>query len=318
LDIKNIAGYPYIDGLDFGEVLLKEMDAELKSGMWFTEEELIENTRDADAVICSGPVQPWTSRVIKSLSKCRILASLSIGYDRIHVETASQLGIVVTNIPDFCTEEVSCQALALIMALNRRLFSIDRAVREDRVYITPIKRDLIAQHAYPIFRMSEQTLGIIGLGKIGTALAVKARGLGMRMIAYDPYVLEGVMLTHGVEPVDFETLLKESDYISINASLNDETRNMIDSEAFQKMKPTCYVINTARGEIIDQSALIEALQKGTIAGAGLDAAPEEPLSKNNPLWAIVVTFLATGLLVSGAQSLQYDLGMGSGIGDCRL
>jgi D-3-phosphoglycerate dehydrogenase len=270
-------------GLDFGETLLKGLDVDLKSGMWQTEDDLIENTRGADAVICSGPVQPWTPRVIRSLLKCRILASLSVGYDRIHLETASQLGMAVTNIPDFCIEEVSSQALALIMALNRRLFSIDRAVREKQVLITPTQRDLITQHVYPIFRISEQTLGILGLGKIGTALAVKARGLGMRIIAYDPYVLEGVMLSHGVEPVDFVTLLKDSDILSINASLSDETRNVIDKNALKKMKPTSYLINTARGEIIDHSALIEALQKGIIAGAGLDVTSEEPLSIGNPL-----------------------------------
>jgi D-3-phosphoglycerate dehydrogenase len=191
--------------------------------------------------------------------------------------------MAVTNIPDFCIEEVSSQALALLMALNRRLFPIDRAVREKQVLITPTQRDLIAQHVYPIFRISEQTLGILGLGKIGTALAVKARGLGMRIIAYDPYVLEGVMLSHSVEPVDFDTLLRDSDILSINASLSDETRNIIDKNALSKMKPTSYLINTARGEIIDHSALIDALQKGIIAGAGLDATSEEPLSIGNPL-----------------------------------
>ena len=121
------------------------------------------------------------------------------------------------------------------------------------------------------------------MGKIGTALAVKARGLGMRIIAYDPYVLEGVMLIHRIEPVDFDTLLKDSDILSINASLNDETRNIIDKNALRKMKPTSCLINTARGEIIEHSDLIEALQKLTIAGAGLDVTSEEPLSIGNPL-----------------------------------
>jgi D-3-phosphoglycerate dehydrogenase len=273
----------YNPNLDFGESLVKDMGIELKKGMWVTEEDLIENAGNADAVICSGPSQPWTSRVIESLVRCRILASLSIGYDRIDVDAASRLGMAVTNVPDFCVEEVSTQSLALLLALARRLLSIDRAVREKQVLISPVERDLIARYGYPIFRLSEQTLGIIGLGRIGTALAVKARGLGMRMIAYDPYVLEGVMLSHHVRPVDFDTLLRESDYISINAALTDETRNMIDHKAFERMKHTCYLINTARGGIVDHAALVKALQEGEIAGAGLDATAEEPMSPGNPL-----------------------------------
>jgi D-3-phosphoglycerate dehydrogenase len=297
----------YTPNLDFGESLAKDMGVELKKGMWVTEEDLIENTGNADAVICSGPSQPWTSRVIESLAKCRILASLSIGYDRIDMNAASRLGMAVTNVPDFCVEEVSTQSLALLLALARRLLPIDRAVRDKQVLITPVERDLIARYGYPIFRLSEQTLGIVGMGRIGTALAVKARGLGMRMIAYDPYVLEGVMLSHHVRPVDFDTLLRESDYISINAALNDETRNMIDHRAFERMKRTCYLVNTARGGIIDDAALVTALQEGKIAGAGLDATAEEPLSPGNPLLGMPNVILSGH---SGWYSTTADSGPG--------
>ena len=270
-------------GLDFGEGLLEPMDAELQSGLWFSEDELIEKAGDADAVICAGPSQPWTRRVLESLSKCRILASLSIGYDRIDLETAARQCMAVTNIPDFCIEEVACQSMALIMALGRRLLHIDRVVREEQAHLSPPQREALARLAYPIFRMTEQTLGIIGLGKIGTALALKAKGVGLRVIAYDPYVFEGVMLSHGVEPVDLDTLLGTSDYISINAALNEETRDMIDRDALKKMKTTCYIVNTARGEIVDQPALVEALKAREIAGAGLDATVDEPLAPDNPL-----------------------------------
>ena len=131
--------------------------------------------------------------------------------------------------------------------------------------------------------MRGQTLGIIGLGKIGTTVALKAKGLGLRVIAYDPYVLGAVMMSRGVEPVDLDTLLRESDYVSINAALTDETRNLINLDAFRKMKPTCYLINTARGGIVQQSALLEALEKGLIAGAGLDVTADEPIKAGNPI-----------------------------------
>ncbi|MBP1696177.1 MAG: 2-hydroxyacid dehydrogenase, partial [Deltaproteobacteria bacterium] len=136
---------------------------------------------------------------------------------------------------------------------------------------------------YPVFRMRSQTVGIIGLGKIGTATALKARGLGLRVIAYDPYVLGAVMQSRSVEPVDFDPLLKESDFISIHTPLNEETREIVGYEEFRKMKRTCYFINTARGGCVDQGALVRALGEGLIAGAGIDVTIDEPISKGNPL-----------------------------------
>lgn len=273
----------YMPGLDFGEKLLEPLGANLISGMWRTEEDLLENAANADAVICSGPSQSFTPRVLNAFSRCRILASLGIGYDRIHLETATQMGIVVTNMPDYCLDEVSTHTIALIMALCRGLFQIDREVRETQIHLVPMKRDNFKKFTYPVSRMRDQTLGIIGFGRIGTSVANKAKGLGMKIIAYDPYVLEGVMLSHDVTPVDLDTLLRESDYISINSSLNEETRGMIGHEEFKKMKPSSYLINTARGGIVEQSALEEALKEGQITGAGLDVTGVEPIPKDSPL-----------------------------------
>lgn len=272
----------HVPDADFGENLLASLDAELVNVMGRTEDEIIRNAADADAVICSGPVQPWTSRVIRSLSHCRIIASLGVGYDRIDLETATANDIVVTNVPDYCIDEVSDQVIALMFALGRRLFTADRTVRDQHLrFVPPARKNL--EILAPVFRMRDQTLGIIGLGKIGTAVALKARGLGMRVIAYDPHVWDAVMQSRGVTPADFGQLLSESDFISINASLNNTSRNMIGAGAFRKMKPTAYLINTARGEIVDQSAMIRALQDRVIAGAGLDVTTEEPLSEDHPL-----------------------------------
>jgi len=272
-----------VPGMNFGEDLLKPLGATLASGNWNTEDELIANAKDADGIICAGPSQPWTSRVLTALSRCRIISTLSIGYDKIHVETATKMGIAVTNLPDYCIDEVSSQAIAFIMALGRRIVRIDKAIRERQPRLSPPSREAVKEILYPMFRMRGQTLGIIGFGKIGTTVALKARGLGLRVIAYDPYVLGAVMLSHGVEPKDLDALLRESDFISINALLTDETRGMIGPEQFRKMKPTCYVINTARGEIIQQAALVEALKQGLIAGAGLDVTAREPIPADDPI-----------------------------------
>lgn len=276
----------YSPDTSFGEEYLKDLDVTLVNGQWRTEDDLIENASAADAIICAGPGQPWTARVIHELSQCRILASLSIGYDRIDVDAATESDIVVTNVPDYCVDEVSSQAIALLMAMNRRLIPIDRAVRDRQVHlITPNRKD-VAKYAHPIHRLQDQTLGIIGFGRIGTAVALKAKGLGMRIMAHDPYVFEAVMKTHGVEPVDFDTLIEEADFISINALLNDETTGMIGHDEFIRMKPSCYVINTARGEIVDQQALVQALNEGLIAGAGLDVTAVEPIPEDAPILKI--------------------------------
>jgi len=273
----------YSPEIDFGEKHLDGLGVTIVKGRWSEEEELIKYSQGADAIICSGPSQPWTARVIDTLSRCRILASPSIGFDRIDVDAATEQGIAVTNVPDYCIDEVSNQAIAFLMALHRKIIPIDRAVRDEQAHMTPFFRAALQKHAVPIYRLQNQTLGIIGLGKIGTTVALKGRGLGMRVIAYDPYVYGAVMRSHGVEPVGFDRLLAESDYISIHALLNDETKGMLGEDAFRRMKPSVYIINTARGPIVDQQAMVRALQEGRIAGAGIDATTVEPIPKDDPL-----------------------------------
>lgn len=280
---SKVVNVAYLPGVDFGEKLLEPLGAKLTNGFWRTEDELITNAADADAVICTGPLQPFSRRVISTLSKCRILAGLGVGYDRIDLEAATEYGIAVTNTPDYCMDEVSGRAIALMMALGHKLFQLDRAVREKPVYINPFNRKAVAEICYPMFRMRDQTAGLIGLGRIGRAAALKAKGLGMRVIAYDPYILPPDMLTLGVQPVDLDTLLKESDFVAILAQVSETSKSMLGYEEFKKMKPTSYLINVARGDIVNQPALIRALQEGLIAGAGLDVTADEPISLDNPL-----------------------------------
>ena len=271
-----------VPGVDHGEALLESLDARLIKGIWPAEDEIIKNTQDADAVIGVVAVQPFTRRVLESLKNCRIIAGIAIGFDKVDLAAATELGIAVTNVPDYCLDEVSGLAIGLMLSLGHKIPQIDRAVRERQINFTG-GGNAIKEIGYPMFRMSEQTLGIVGMGKIGTATALKGKGLGMRVIAYDPYVLDGVMESHGVKPVDFNALLKESDFISLHTPLTAETENMLDDQAFNRMKPTCYFINTARGRCVDEPALIRALEEGLIAGAGIDVTAEEPIKADNPL-----------------------------------
>jgi D-3-phosphoglycerate dehydrogenase len=270
-----------IPQVDFGDELLKPLDATLVRGWWMSEEEIISHTSDADAVIGVVSVQPFNRRLLTALPKCRVIAGIGIGYDKTDLEAATELGIAVTNVPDYCLDEVSGLAIGYMLALGHRLLQIDRAVRERRVVFTVDKKAL-DEIARPMFRMRDQTLGIVGLGKIGTVTALKARGLGMRVIAYDPYVLGPVMESRGAMPVDLETLLKESDFVSIHTPLTLETNKMFGYEQFKKMKRTAFFINTARGGCVDQPGLIRALKEGLIAGAGIDVTADKPMAPDNP------------------------------------
>jgi D-3-phosphoglycerate dehydrogenase len=271
-----------LPGVDHGDALLESLDAKLVKGVWLTEDEIISNTKDADAIIGVVSRQPFNRRVLKTLRNCRIIAGIAIGFEAVDVAAANEFRIAVTNVPDYCLDEVSGLAIGLMLALGHKMLQIDKAVRERQITFIG-GRQAAEEFGYPMFRMRDQTLGIVGLGKIGTATARKARGLGMRVIAYDPYVFDGVMESHRVKPVDFDTLLRESDFISLHTPLTPETRNMFGYKAFKKMKPTCYFINTARGKCVDEPALITALQEGLIAGAGIDVTAEEPIAADNLL-----------------------------------
>lgn len=273
----------HVPGMDFGDNLLESTSASLTNVMARTEDELIRCAKDADAVVGSGPVQSWTAKVLNAMSGCRIVASLGVGYGKIDLAAATDNEIVVTNTPDYCIDEVSGLVVALILALGRKLFQVDRAVREKKVNFIPMRRKDIVDTIHPVFRMRDQTVGIVGMGRIGVATALKIKGLGMSVIAYAPSVPDPVILSLGVIPVDFNTLLRTSDFISINASLTESSANMFGREEFRKMKSTCYLINTARGEIVDQQALVEALHENRLAGAGIDTTADEPITDDNPL-----------------------------------
>ncbi len=239
-----------------------------------TEDEIIQACADADAVILEGAKTPMTARVIAALPKCRIIAKYAVGVDNIDLPAATAAGIVVANAADYCTEEVSDHAVALIMASARKVMSMDRFVRRGE-WAGFTK-------ANPLRRVSQLTLGLVGLGRIARATARKMAGFQMRILAADPYV-KGPSVDGVIEIVPLERLLQESDLISIHVPLMPETRGMIGTAAFKLMKPTAVVINTSRGPVVEQEALITALREKRIGGAALDVVAEEPLPASSPL-----------------------------------
>jgi D-3-phosphoglycerate dehydrogenase / 2-oxoglutarate reductase len=241
-----------------------------------TEEELIEHGREADALLVIG--EPLTARVIESLDRCRVIARFGAGLDNVDIDAATRAGIQVTYVPGASVEEVTDHALAMIFSLARRLPDLDAATR---------RGDWKILDALPPFRrLSEQTVGVIGLGRIGQVLARKVRGLGIGLVAFDPYLPDEEVAALGATPLPLEELLAAADFVSIHTPLTDETRHLIGAAELARMKPTACVVNAARGGVVDQAALVEALREGRLGGAGIDVFEIEPLPLDDPLLAL--------------------------------
>ena len=239
------------------------------------EEEFIELARDADGILTSWGVT-MGARIIGELKRCIVIGVGSIGVDMVDVEAATEAGIVVTNVPDVFIEEVADHTLMFLLAQNKLLKTLMRFAEEGRWFeMRPVPS------AIP--RLWGQTLGLLGFGNVACAVARRAKAFGLRIIAHDPYVSELKMTAGDVEPVSFQELLERSDYLSIHAPDNAETRHLMGAAQFKAMKSTAVLINTARGPLIDEAALIKALENEEIAGAGLDVTEQEPPAKDNPL-----------------------------------
>ena len=266
----------------------RKIGAELFTIPCHTEDELTAATQDADGII-TVPPQPFTRKVISKLNKCRLIHNLGAGYEGIDVQAATDYGICVSFPGDYCSEEVAEHTMALILACARKVVRLDKAVRE-RKWDVDIDHSLdqpeIRKIWSPIFQIKGKALGIIGLGRIGRLVVPKAKGFGIRVIAFDPYLPSNVFKELGVESVTFDKLLSESDFVTVNAALTKENRHLLGIEQFKKMKPTTYFINCARGEFIDTDALYTALTSGYIAGAGLDVVTGESLSLDHPLFKL--------------------------------
>ena len=230
--------------------VLAPLGVGLRPAQCKSEEEIIELTRGADAVLnCYAKM---TARVIEKLDRCKIIARYGIGVDNVDLAAASKARILVTNVPDYCIDEVSDHALALLLSLARQIVAADRAVKGGAW-------DVVAHGG--IRRLRGQTLGVVGFGKIAIAVASKAQAFGLRVLAHDPYLDTAVIARYGVQAVDLDTLLAESDAISIHVPLSPETRNLIGQSELARMKPTAFLINTSRGGIVDEQALAEGFER---------------------------------------------------------
>jgi len=258
--------------LDPAREVLASIGAELRLAETPDPTQVAALAREADALMVT--YMPIRAELIQQLQRCRIIARLGIGVDNVDVAAATRAGIVVTNVPDYCIDEVSDHALALLLALARRLFQADRSVRSGVWDVSAV---------VPVRRLRGRVLGLVGFGKIARALAQKARALGLEVLAYDPYLSREFIEAQGAHPVDLEELLRRSDFISIHVPLTSETRHMFNDESFRKIKPGAFLINTARGPIVDEAALLRALDSGQLAGAALDVLEREPPPSDSPL-----------------------------------
>lgn len=242
-----------------------------------SEDELISVAKDADAIM--GGSRFFTPRVMAALPKCQLIVTYSVGFDNIDVDIATKNQIIIVNNPavEWCVEEVSNHALALLLACAKKLTILNDLVKQGRWSNT-------RQVMPPMAPIHGQTLGIVGCGNIGRMTARKAQSFGLKLIGYDPYADKGLVKKAGITlKTSLAEVLKESDFITVHALLNEETRHLIGEKEFKQMKPTAYFINTARGAIVDEPALIKALQEKRIAGAGLDVFEKEPMAPDNPL-----------------------------------
>jgi D-3-phosphoglycerate dehydrogenase / 2-oxoglutarate reductase len=243
-----------------------------------TEEELISLCKDADYIISMQGHFPFTSRVFKELPKCRFFQTLSIGCDKLDIKTATEQGIGIINLRGFCVEELAEQAMALMLSFARWIAVTNHRMKTGRI-VSPADPEAYRNMSI----LKGKTLGLIGFGGSGRSMVPKARGFEMNIMAYDPYTPVNIFDKFQVEKVDLDTLLQKSDFVSVHASLTDDTKHLISFDQFKKMKKNAFIVNTARGPIIDEQALCQALNEGYIAGAGLDTTEQEPVPADSPL-----------------------------------
>ena len=239
-----------------------------------TPEAFIEAAPQADALYAKG--MKFTAPMIEALTRCRLIACATVGVDYVDVAAATARGIPVTNCPDTFIEEVADHAMMLLLATHRRAIEQDRMVREGR---WGEGRPQLLK----VPRLMGQTLGFVAFGRVARLVALRARAFGLRLLAYDPYVDELTMSALGVVPASLDEVLSQSDFVSMHAPDTAETRRMLTTRHFARMKRGAVFLNTGRGPTVDEAALIEALRAGIIAGAGLDVFEQEPPEADNPL-----------------------------------
>lgn len=252
--------------------VLARVGARLLEAETGSEEELLRLAPQADAILTCFKQVP--ASVVRAGTKLQVIGRYGIGVDNIPVDEATRLGIPVTNVPAYCLDEVAEHALALLLAGARSVVRYDRAVQAD---------DWSLATGMPVYRVAGRTLAIIGFGKIGRTLARKAAALDLQVVAHDPWVPDEDIRAAGAEPAGLDEALARADFLSLHTPLTEDTQHLLNAERLARIKPGAFVINTARGALIDQEALLAALQSGRVSGAGLDVFVPEHLPAGHAL-----------------------------------
>lgn len=255
--------------------ILAPHDAAVEVHHCTSADELVEATPDADALLVHA--LKIGASALARLPRCRGIVRYGVGYDVIDIEAARALGIPVSNVPDYCTDEVADHTLAMVLALGRRLTKVDAQLRAGRWEGTPFR---------PIHALASRTLGLLGIGRIGAAVVARAKPFGFRIVAHDPQAAPAVFETQGVEAVTFDELLDASDILSLHLPLTPGTRHVIDAAAIARMKSGSSLVNVSRGGLIDEEAAAAALRSGHLSGVALDVFEREPLAPDHPLLSV--------------------------------
>ena len=258
--------------LDPAKAALARVDPELRMAKSASADDILAVARDADAVLVTYAKLPGD--LLRQLRRCKAIGRFGLGVDNIDIPAAAELGITVTYVPDYCMHEVSDHAMALLLALVRKI-PLSNALVQAGHWDMPA--------VVPIHRLAGRVLGLVGFGNIPRALAPKAKAFGLRVVTHDPYVSQQALAAASVEGVSFDRLLEISDFVSIHAPLMPATRGLFNAEVFRKMKTGALLINTARGPLVDEEALVSALDSGRLGGAALDVVAVEPLPKDSRL-----------------------------------
>jgi len=258
--------------LDPAKAALARLNPTYRMSKSVNADDIVAVAKDADAVLVT--YAKLTREVLTQFTRCKAIGRFGLGVDNIDLPTAKEKGIAVNYVPDYCIREVSDHAMALLLSLIRKVPLSNKLVQSGRWEMPAV---------VPIRRIEGTVLGLIGFGHIPRLVAPKAQAFGIKVIAHDPFAKPDVLEAANVTSVDLDTLFRTADYVSIHAPLLPATRGMMNAAAFAKMKKGAYIVNTARGPLIDEPALIAALDSGQIGGAGLDVVAAEPLAKDSPL-----------------------------------
>lgn len=264
-----------------------------------TEDEVIRIARDADAILVVGA--RISRRVMEALPRLRAIGRYGAGVDNIDVRAAAERGIAVVNASGYCAREVADHTVMFMLACSRRLLFLDRQMRNGR---------WARAEASPMRALHSQILGLVGFGRIGREVARRAHGFGVTMLAYDPSAHAEQAQDAGVTLVGLNELLSRSDFVSVHAPLAETTHHLIGAPELAQMKPTAFLLNTSRGSLVDESALVSALREGRIAGAALDVFEAEPLSASSPLLqqdSILLTPHVAGLSDESQEMLRRNI-----------